>query len=505
MAQDGTTNDLNVDFKQEQVTRQSQAPATAGGNSAMPTVGTNAQSQWATWDPNQWWTDWNLPADPRPSWELWFDWVKQLKNAVPALQQASTDWKTLIGQFDTSLQNVRGMRADLTDWTGPSAQTMSQSLDRLENSITTKANAIRGNPAKLDNVVQTINDAMAPMTSLDAEYQKVLQDLNACRQVALRGRPIMLNIAMQMLDAGTALENSVQTDNLAPQPTPPAGIELTDAQAGNTQQFANVAGSSGLTDPGMVSQSHQVAVANAPTVQGSSGLTDPGGVTTAQAQGMAHAPGVAISAGGGQGTDVGMPTDSGAQVTATPTLAGSSAGTLAPMPAMPAGGTAPMGAAPTVTGTGAFMPMTSMPVTGGGGVARTPSVASTGSLSSVPVTPGQPAGSAGSASRIGSNLPQPAAPQQPSARTTDPIPVAVPLMAPPMSGRAGASGSVAVPSGLAGRTAGANRKTVVTGVPQGRKRETLRLRDEADQQLDTEAFDTTDAGSGVVSGRPPVA
>ncbi|TDQ04920.1 hypothetical protein [Labedaea rhizosphaerae] len=505
MAKDGFTNDLDVDFKPEQTTKVSQAPANSG-NSAMPVVGTNAQSQWATWDPNQWWTDWNLPADPRPSWELWFDWVKQLKNAVPALQQASTDWQTLIGQFDTSLQNVRGMRADLTEWTGPSAQTMAQSLDRLENSITTKANAIRDNPAKLNDVVQTINDAVAPMTALDAEYQKVLQDLNACRQVALRGRPIMLNIAMQMLKAGTALENSVQTDNLAPQPTPPAGIELTDAQAGNTQQFANVAGSSGLTDPGNVSQGQQVAVAHAPTVAGASGITDPGTVTAATGQGMAHAPGVAISAGGGQGTEVTMPGDSAAQVASSPTLASSSAGTLAPMPAVPTGAAAPMGTAPTVTGAGAgFVPMTSMPMGGGGGgggIARTPSVASTGSLTSVPVTP---AGAPGSASRIGSNLPQPAAPQQQPGHTTDPVPVAVPLMAPPIAGRAGASGSVAVPSGLAGRTAGANRKTVITGVPQGRQRETLRLRDESDQQLDTEAFDTPGAGSGVVSGRPPVA
>jgi hypothetical protein len=107
----------------------------------------------------------------------------------------------------------------------------------------------------------------------------------------------------------------------------------------------------------------------------------------------------------------------------------------------------------------------------------------------------------GSAARIGSNVPAPAGPQQ--SNHTEAVPVAVPLMAPPMGGRAGASGSVAVPTGLAGRTAGANRKTVITGVPQGRKRETLKLRDEADQ-LDNEVFDTPDAGSGVVSARPPV-
>jgi hypothetical protein len=135
-------------------------------------------------------------------------------------------------------------------------------------------------------------------------------------------------------------------------------------------------------------------------------------------------------------------------------------------------------------------------MSGSGSLARTPLVAGTGSVAATAI-PGS------SAARIGSNVPAPAGPQQ-SSHTTDPVPVAVPLMAPPVAGRAGASGSVAVPNGLAGRTAGANRRTVITGVPQGRERETLRLRDEADHQLDNEVFDTPDAGSGVVSARPPV-
>lgn len=495
-----TTSNVDVDFKQEQVVEQSHAPATAGGNSALPTVGTNAKSQWSTWDPNQWWTDWNLPQDPRPSWELWFDWVKQLKNLVPAINEAGNDWQTLVNQFDTSLQQVRGMRADIGDWTGPSAQTMSDSLDKLENSITTKANAIRQNPGKLQMAAQVINDAVAPMTELDAEYQKVLQDLNACRQVALRGRPIMLNLAKQLLQTGTDLENSVQTDNLAPQPTPPAGIQLSDGQQGPGQQFASVAGSSGLTDPGMVGQGNQVAVANAPTVAGASGVTDPGMVGTAQGANLAHTPGVAVSPGG-QNADVAMPTGNDASVTATPTLAGSSAGTLAPVPAMPAAGAAPMGGVPSVGGAGpTVMPMAPMTGMGGGTLASAPTVASAGtSGSALPTAPT-------SAGRIGSNAPQnQPQPQQQAGHSTEAVPVAVPLMAPPVAGRAGASGSVAVPSGLAGRTGGENRKTVITGVPEGRrgKRETLRLRDEADAQLDTEAFDTPDGGSGVVAARPP--
>jgi hypothetical protein len=183
------TTEVDVDAVSEVTVEESQAPAGAAG-SPLPAVGTNAKSEWAMWDPNLWWTDWALPPDPRPSWEQWFEWVNQLQALTPALGQASQDWQTMIGQFDDSLRAVRAMRSDLAAWSGPSAQTMSDALDRLEESITTKAAAIQNNPARLDQLAQSISDAVPPMAALDAEYQQVLQDLNACRQVAERGKPI---------------------------------------------------------------------------------------------------------------------------------------------------------------------------------------------------------------------------------------------------------------------------------------------------------------------------
>src|SRR2546425_13343874 len=73
------TTGVDVDALPETTVQDSQAPAGSAAGSALPMVGTNKVSQWATWDPNLWWTDWTLPPDPRPSWERWFDWVNQLK------------------------------------------------------------------------------------------------------------------------------------------------------------------------------------------------------------------------------------------------------------------------------------------------------------------------------------------------------------------------------------------------------------------------------------------
>ena len=350
-----TTTGVDVDAVPETTVEQSQAPAGAAG-SPLPAVGTNAKSQWAMWDPNLWWTDWSLPPDPRPSWELWFDWVNQLKGLTPALTQASQDWQTMIGQFDESLAAVRSMRGDLTDWTGPSAKTMSDSLDKLENSITTKSAGIRDNPAKLDDLARTINDTVGPMTSLDAEYQKVLTDLNACRQVALRGKPLMLNLATKLLQTGTDLENSVRTDNLAPQPVPPQALALTDGPQGPSQQLTQVAGSSNLADPGTVVAGAQVPVAVQPAAAGASNPTDPGAVASGTQTGASALPGVAVG-----------PTDQAGAAAVTPDqtamLAGVSGGGAAPtLPTTPAVAAAPVTAPPMVAG--GPMPVTPFVATG---------------------------------------------------------------------------------------------------------------------------------------------
>jgi hypothetical protein len=442
-------------------TEQSQAPTGAAAGGPMPTVGTNAKSEWNTWDPNLWWTDWTLPQDPRPSWERWFDWVNQLSALTPALGEASQDWQTLIGQFDEQLTAVRGMRADLATWNGPSAQTMSDSLDRLENSITTKMSALQENPAKLQQLSQAISDAVPPMQALDAEYQQVLQDLNACRQVAERGQPIMLNLATQLLQVGTDLENSVQADNLAPQPVPPQALALSSGPQGPTNQLAQVAGTGNLTDPGAVTPGNQIATTDLPQVAGTGNLTDPGFVQTGQQVGVEHVPGVAVGAGGDTSgaAAAAMPADTGASATAAPTLAGVSAGGAAPT--LPAGPVA----APTA---GVSAPMSMVSPT------MAPATMASGFMPATPL----------------SGAPKVAPPDSVDRKEAHPTGVVgVPVMPAAAAAGGALNGSAAVPASLRGRAAEQSQPVPTI---EGIRRDAVR-------PLDSEAFEVGDAGSGTVT------
>jgi hypothetical protein len=446
------TTNVDVDAVPEVTTQESQAPAGAAG-SPLPAVGTNAVSEWTMWDPNLWWTDWSLPPDPRPSWEQWFDWVNQLQALTPALGEASRDWQTMIGQFDESLQSVRTMRADLAGWTGPSAQTMSESLDRLEDSITTKSAAIRENPAKLQELARTISDAVPPMAALDAEYQQVLQDLNACRQVAERGKPIMLNLATKLLQTGTDLENSVQTDNLAPQPVPPQALTLTDGPQGPGQQLTQVAPSANTTGPGTVTPAAQIPVAAQPGVAGVTGSTGPGQVTPAAGVATSSLPGVTVGPSDQTATPA-VPTSSSAPAT-SPTLAGLSSG----------------GAAPTLPAT-PVNPVTAMPAAG-------PGMPVAGFMAP-PVT----AGAVGPVAPVLNPSVAPASERKDDRRPAVAVPV--PVVGVPVSG------STAVPAGLRGRT---GDETPPVPVFTGRPR---RAKPHA-QGREDDAFTVEDAGTGTVT------
>lgn len=459
-------------------TQQSQAQAPAGGaaGGALPAVGTNAKAEWSTWDPNLWWTDWTLPQDPRPSWERWFDWANQLQALAPALGEAGQDWQTLITQMDESLRNVRAMRTDLATWNGPSAQTMSESLDTLENSITTKSAAIQDNPAKLQQLATTINEAMPPMQALDAEYQQVLQDLNACRQVAERGKPIMLNLATQLLQVGTDLENSVQADNLAPQPVPPQALSLAEGPQGPTNQLAQVAGTGNLTDPGVVAPADQLATANQPTVAGAGNLTDPGAVQTAQQGGVGNVPGVAVGSGDQATLASSAPVDTGASATPSPTLAGVSGGSAAP--ALPTGPvTAPTAGAPA--------PMSVV------APSMTPGAVTSGAMAGGMV-PGTSIGGASVAPSKDSS-------ERRDGATGTTGTLGVPLVPTATAGNA-LSGSAAVPASLRGRTA-EQSPTVprIEGIRRDRNGSRVPGQGDAARPLDTEAFEVEDAGSGTVT------
>src|SRR3712207_7729979 len=68
----------------------------------------------------------------RPPRSTLFPYTTLFRSLTPALGEASTDWQNMIGQFEDSLRNIQAMRAETASWTGPSAQTMSSALDRLE-------------------------------------------------------------------------------------------------------------------------------------------------------------------------------------------------------------------------------------------------------------------------------------------------------------------------------------------------------------------------------------
>jgi hypothetical protein len=458
------TTSTDVDAVPESTVAESRAPAGSTG-SPLPSVGTNAVSEWTMWDPNLWWTDWSLPPDPRPSWERWFDWVNQLQALTPALGEASQDWQTMVGQFDESLRTVRAMRTELAGWTGPSAQTMSESLDRLEDSITTKTTAIRDNPAKLQELAQTINDAVAPMSALDAEYQQVLADLNACRQVAERGRPIMLNLATTLLRTGTDLENSVRTDNLAPQPVPPQALTLTDGPQGPGQQLTQVAGSANLTDPGAVTSAAQIPVAAQPTVAGATNSTDLGQVTPAQQGTTTSLPGVAVGPADQSGANVAAPTQ-----TDTPALAGLSAGGAAPaQPSTPALAGLSAGAAPAQAGMPAFAGLSTGAVPAQAGM---PAFAGLGTgTGTLPI-----AAALGPAAPVVNPSVAPPAAREDEKNAVVAVPVPVPGIT--------VSGSAAVPASLRGRT---GARTPSATARTGKVRRT---------RPGAEAFPVEDAGNG---------
>jgi hypothetical protein len=66
----------------------------------------------------------------------------------------------------------------------------------------------------------------------------------------------------------------------------------------------------------------------------------------------------------------------------------------------------------------------------------------------------------------------------------------------------GASGAVAVPTGLRGRNSGLEHAiTAVTGIA-GRAKDKPPMRVEP-EPLDAEAFEAEDAGAGMVTARPP--
>lgn len=539
-----TTTGVDVNFKDPTIIAESTGSGADSGGT--PTVGTNQVARWELWDPNRWWTDWRIPPKPQATWERWFDWIGQLRAQVPAIRAAAEDWRTLATQLDDGLQTVQRQRPELATWTGPSGRTMAQALDNLETATRSRADAVRGNPAVLEDLARSIEDAVAPMTALDEEYQQVLTNDAQCRAVALRGAPIMIGVADKLLTAGNALQNSARDEKRAPMAAPVQPLVLQGGAQGPTDQLAQVAGSGGNADPGAVTPGTVVQPPAQPTVAGAD-QTSGGAVTPAGALARAGLPGVVAAPGGtadpgtvaagaavqpGAQPTVSMDhTTAGAASAATGTatstgradlpdvmLAGGSAGTAAP--AVPAGTAAGWGgsglaggaASPFAGGAvaapaaaGGALPM----MTGG---APGAAVASTGVAGAAAVSPGLAPGPA-----VGGSAGGTADGKRKRERERDepevaflvaPVPVGVGGSARPAirpGAATGTSGRVGVPGGLLGRTGGPDGTAGPRAVPVARTTRRRRGEDRMDPEdaelLDAEAWRSEPPGPGLVAPR----
>ena len=559
-----TTTGVDVNFKDPTVIAASAAQASG---TAVPNVGSNEVARWDLWDPNRWWTDWRIPPKPQATWERWFDWVQQLQRQTPAIRAAAADWRQLTTQLDNGLQEVQRLRPDLATWTGPTGQTMSQSLDNLERATRTRADAIRNNPEMLERLASSIEDAVGPMTALDGEYQQVLTNDAQCRQVALRGAPIMLGLADQLLTVGNTLQNSTRDETRAPMAAPVLPLALQSGEQGPAQQLTQVAGSSGNVDPGTSVPGTVLRSPALPTAAPSDSLAAAGGVATGTS-GRADLPtvsgsdgstvdmsGIAAASTGGGATASGadrlavsspMTTDptvsAGTVLTpssgaaADPTmgsqlpdvmLAGGGAGTMAPAApvtsyaAPAAGGGMPAG--PVLAGGG----VSAGPVLAGGGVSAGPVLAGGGGLAAGGfggmatgaagfggVASGGTAAASGAAAAGG--IAAAAAPAAAGGAGLAPFagagatgsggtPVLAPVVAPATGGGTktgsalrpgatgpGASGRVAVPGGLMGRTGGPGAPVAARGSRRADAEE------ETDEVLDAEVWRTDPSGAGLV-------
>jgi hypothetical protein len=584
MTSPSTTTGVDVDFTDPTVIA---ASAAQSSGTAVPNVGTNEVARWDLWDPNQWWTDWRIPAKPQATWERWFDWVQQLQRQTPALRAAAADWAQMTEQLDAGLQQVQRLRPDLATWTGPTGRTMSQALDNLETATRTRADAIRGNSALLNGLAGSIEDAVGPMTALDAEYQQVLTNDTQCRQVALRGEPIMVGLADRLLTVGNTLQNTTRDETRAPMAAPVLPLTLRSGEQGPGQQLTQVAGTSGNVDPGSSVPGTVLRSPALPTTTSSDGLAASAGVATGTS-GRADLPtvsaadgstvdtsGPAASAATGGGVPTGadrlavsapMTTDSSAVAAGTvlspstghpaaaahtaaagavPTssqtpdvmLAGGSAGTMAPATAptattftAPAGGggvpSGPVlaggGGGGVMTGFGGAAGMASGGAAGFGGAASGGAAGFGGAASGGAAGfGGATAGGVASGGAAGLGGPAAAAPSGAggaaaaglapfgAAPTGTRGAVSAPLVTPagkgdgtragasvrPGATASGASGVVAVPGGLMGRTGGAG----AVPVPGGARRKADADEETEDVVLDAEVWRTDQRGHGLVS------
>ncbi len=458
--------------------------------------------QFQQWDPQQWfdtnrWTLTGSQADSDYKAGMWWSDAQDMQKGVPALQKHAESWTSGRQQLVDALQKVRAARARLTGYAGKSEKAMHTALDHMETALSARMDAVEKVPEKLNLAAQKVSTYYPTMQALWNKWENDRANAPVCHEDTVQMQQPISNMAQSFLDAADAIMKAYNTE-LAP-PT------VTTAQPGARQASSNdstsATASPATSANGTTTSINGISRAGSapgtlvttPTASAGhvAGLAAAGAGTTAPATHPAATLGhVANVAGNSSGAHVAgtiggahsaahQAASNSAQANATqatPTLAGAGAGTLAP---------------PTPTGMPAAAPMP----------AATGSAATTGAGAFVPFLGAAPAGAAPRTS--------PSRERTDRDRTGAAMPVTPPLAAggkrTPTTIRPGVAkpsgpGQAAVAGVLRGRTGGAGatgsmrRRVGTSRCNRGEERDTV-------QFLDEDAWQTDDAGSGVVAAR----
>jgi hypothetical protein len=470
-------------------------PSAAQDPTVLPDQGVEKYQPWPS---SAWWSKWDVPAGPavRQKATNWWGMIEDLTLLSGTIDKAAADWDKMTAEAQRVLDSTKQTQAQLSAWTGTAASTastMSAGLFNLKKSLTQTVGQISGNAPALRQLNQTVADHRR---LLDPIWQRYLNDLNTlelCTQDAKEMAPLMMSLAGEILKTADVLQNSMSTELEMPKegaaatgPLPNAPLPQSNPTV--TQTANPTTATPKVAQPGVVVSPNSTVAASAGNA---------GNAVTPTATPTPTTPGLTLAGGPGAAT------------LAPPSLPSLASGpTVASAPAVPftsgsgfgvaAGGVA----GPPAAGLMPFMPM------GAGATGRRPTrdderltspQKNNGSASATAKSSGagtQPTGMvspAGAAGLLGG----------PSAR---------PKIRPGKAIRATRGGGsvverTGVPQGLLGRAGQADPTTAGAhaGTTARRPASIRRRREEPTtvQFLDEDAWETADAGSGLVAPEEP--
>jgi hypothetical protein len=408
-------------------------------------------------------------------------------------QNLASTFDTMSSQLDSAGQQVKATRATLAGMQGKLANNANDMLDQLDSKIAAKKAAIApAAPAITNNFLPAMTAQHGPIESSWSTWWQpnVLADLNKCKAAEQAMTDGVRNTLPLMRDLANTVQQTYASSLSAPTvdnaPIPTATPAVSHHAPATAPADAHHVGTA-ATIPGVtVTPHHAVPAAAAGSAPGT--MVAPHAASTHI--GLAGS-GVSMAAPTAHHTGLGATaaTSNPAPMSTTsnvPTLAGSGAGTLAPPPpaglaaGSPASAVGPTGATPLAAGgsaaAGGAVPF--MPFAGAPG-ADTDSHKQRDNDRSGAMMPTAPA--AGGAGR------------RPGA-----------TIRPGVAKRTGSAEAAAVAGGLRGRTGEAGARS--TGAVKRRVSNGRRSRNEDEgtvQFLDEEAWQTDDAGAGVLGARQP--